>query len=104
MARLQLDLSDTYEALIEKLQPLCDLRTKKDVVENALLLLGWAATEASNGLAIAAVDEDRRIYREVHAAALEGAKTYKARKAKQPEPELEDAPRIAAKVAAVSHR
>jgi hypothetical protein len=66
MARLQLNLSDTSENLISRLMPLCDLRTKTDVVENALMLLGWAATEASQGRTI---------------AALEGARGYKTRMA-----------------------
>lgn len=59
--------------------PLCDLKTKKDVVENALTLLGWAATQSSKGLSIAAVDEERKIYKEVVTTALEGAKNSSAR-------------------------
>ena len=86
MTRLQLELSDTYDGLIDKLQLLCDLRTKKDVIENALLLLGWAATETSRGLSIAAVDEGRRVYKEVQAAALEGAKTFNVRQEKSKKP------------------
>jgi hypothetical protein len=74
MARLQLDLSDTSTALLDKLAVLCDLKTKKDIVENALILLAWAASEASRGLSIAAVDEERRIYKEVRTQALEGAR------------------------------
>ncbi len=38
MARLQLDLSDTHEALLEKLRVLCDLKTKKDVSKTRLCL------------------------------------------------------------------
>jgi len=79
MARLQLDLSETSDALIEKLMPLCDLKTKKDVVENALMLLGWAATEASQGRSISAVDETRKVYKEISTPALEGAKSHPAR-------------------------
>lgn len=79
MARLQLDLSETSDDLIEKLMPLCDLKTKKDVVENALMLLGWAATEASKGRSIAAVDEERSVYREISSPALEGAKSHPTR-------------------------
>lgn len=74
MARLQLDLSDTHDALIERIRETCDLRTKKDVVENALLLLGWAATEAAKGLSIAAIDEERKVCKQVHTPALEGAR------------------------------
>jgi hypothetical protein len=74
MARLQLDLSETHDEIITELMQMCDLRTKKDVIENALMLLGWAAKEASNGLTIAAVDEGNGIYREVETPALFGAR------------------------------
>jgi len=74
MARLQLDLSESHDLLIQRLMDLCDLSTKKDVIENALLLLGWAANETRRGLSIAAVDEDRKLYKEVHMPALEGAR------------------------------
>jgi len=73
MARLQLDLSETDNALITTLMEMCDLRTKKDVVENALMLLGWAAKEAQRGLMIAAVDEENKNYKEVQTPALLGA-------------------------------
>lgn len=76
MARLQLDLSDTSDTLLDRLMPLCDLKTKKDVVENALMLLGWAASESSRGLSIAAINEDRQVYKEISTPALEGAKGY----------------------------
>jgi hypothetical protein len=79
MARLQLDLSDSHDRLLVRLMELCDLSTKKDVVENALLLLGWAAGEAAKGLSIAAVDENRKVYKEVQTPALEGAKGSRER-------------------------
>jgi len=75
MARLQLELSESHERLLNKLMDVCDLSTKKDVVENALLLLGWAAEKSAQGLSIAAVDEKRKIYKEVQTPALEGART-----------------------------
>ena len=77
MARLQLDLSDTTSTLIDQLMELCDLKTKKDVVENAVLLLGWAASEVNAGRSIAAIDEKRKIYKEIHTPALEGARLKK---------------------------
>jgi hypothetical protein len=70
---LHLDLSDTNDLLVKKLMDICDLKTKKDVVENALLLLGWASTEAAKGLSIASVDEERKVYREVQTPALQNA-------------------------------
>lgn len=74
MARLQLDLSETQDKLISELLVMCDLRTKKDVVENALMLLGWAAIETQRGLTIAAVDEVNKIYKEIQTPALLGAR------------------------------
>ena len=74
MARLQLDLTETSDEVIVTLMKLCDLRTKKDVVENALMLLGWAAREASHGNTIAAIDGKNEIFREIEIPALLGAK------------------------------
>ena len=74
MARFNLFLSDTQDALLDDLKKLCDLGSKKDVVENALMLLGWAATEAAKGLSIASIDESRRVFREVETPALQGAR------------------------------
>ncbi len=74
MARLQLDLSETHDELVKTLMEVCDLRTKKDVVENALMLLGWAAKESQRGLTIAAVDEQHETYKEIQTPALLGAR------------------------------
>jgi len=73
MARLHLDLSDTQEALLKQVMELCDLSTKKDAVENALILLGWAAAESAKGRSIASVDEADKQYREIKTPALQGA-------------------------------
>jgi hypothetical protein len=74
MARLNLDLSETHEILLERIMKLCDLKQKKEVVENALLLLGWAAAESAKGLSIASVDEERKLYREIQTPALSSAR------------------------------
>jgi hypothetical protein len=73
MARFNLTLTDTQDALIEDVKELCGLKTKTDVIENALMLLGWAAAEAAKGLSIAAVDEARKVYRGIQTPALQGA-------------------------------
>lgn len=74
MARLNLALSETHDALIDDLKELCDLKTAKDVIENALMLLGWAAAEAVKGRSIASVDEEHKVYQEVQTPALLGAR------------------------------
>ncbi|MBV8594480.1 MAG: hypothetical protein JOZ27_09295 [Caulobacteraceae bacterium] len=74
-ARLQARLSDEDDALIDRLQTLMGLKTRTAVVENALMLLAWAASQTYEGLAIASVDEKRQRYNEVHLPALDRVKS-----------------------------
>ena len=71
MAREQFELSVTQSQLLEQLMKECDLPTKKAVVENALVLLGWAVREIKGGRTIAAVNETDKLYRELTMPALE---------------------------------
>jgi hypothetical protein len=51
------------------------LKSQTAVVENALMLLAWAAAQSHRGLAIASVDGQKPAhYNVVHLPALEGAK------------------------------
>lgn len=74
MSRLQVTLHEEDMELIETIQKLCKLESKSDVVEEALVLLGWAAVAASKGLAISAVDEENDRYKEVETRALQRAR------------------------------
>ena len=74
MARLQLNLSPTHDALIDRVKEVSGLTTKTEVVEDALLLLHWAVVEAHKGGTIAAVDEANRTYKEILSRAIMGAK------------------------------
>ena len=65
MAREQFELSSTQSQLLAELMAECDLPTKKAVLENALVVLGWAVSEVKNGRSIAAVNEAKKIYREL---------------------------------------
>ena len=65
MAREQFELSSTQSQLLAELMAECDLPTKKAVLENALVVLGWAVSEVKNGRSIAAVNEAKNIYREL---------------------------------------
>jgi len=69
-----LDLSETQEALLKQVMSLCGLSSKKETVENALTLLGWAAMESAKGLSIASVDDERKQYREITTPALQNAR------------------------------
>jgi hypothetical protein len=72
--RLQVRVSDQQKQLVDRLQELCGLKTQTAVIENALMLLAWAAAQSHRGLAIASVDEQKQRYNEVHLPALEGAR------------------------------
>ena len=74
MSRRSLSLTDTEERLVKKLRVLCDLRSDTEVIAEALSLLGFLATEASFGRAIASVDKDKNIFKEIHARALSNAR------------------------------
>ena len=65
MAREQFELSSTQSQLLTDLMAECDLPTKKAVLENALVVLGWAVSEVKNGRSIAAVHEAKNIFREL---------------------------------------
>jgi hypothetical protein len=72
--RLQVRVNDQQKQLVDRLQVLCGLKTQTAVIENALMLLAWAAAQSHRGLAIASVDEKNHRYNEVHLPALEGAR------------------------------
>ena len=74
MAREQFELSASQSEIITHLMDVCDLPTRKAVLENALVILGWASAEVRKGRSIAAVDETRKVYRELMLPALETAR------------------------------
>jgi len=74
MARLQVRVNDQQKQLVDRLRVLCGLKTETAVVENALMLLAWAAAQSHRGLAIASVDVPKKRYDIVHIPALEGAR------------------------------
>lgn len=78
MAREQFDLSQSHSDLLSRLMEMCELPTKKAVLENALLVLGWAAREAQQGRSIASLDSGRKIYREFTMPALQAAQHHRA--------------------------
>jgi hypothetical protein len=65
ITRIQIELSDENLSRYEKLMEKCGVRTKKDLINNALTLLEWAIRERENGRVIASVDEKTEKYKEV---------------------------------------
>lgn len=70
MPRLQIDMPDHRIKALEQLMEDCGLATKKDVVNNALTLFQWAVDEKKHGNAIASVDRQKDVYRELQMPAL----------------------------------
>lgn len=71
MPRLQIDMPDHRIKALEQLMEDCGLATKKDVVNNALTLFQWAVDEKKHGNAIASLDRQKDVYRELSDARIE---------------------------------
>lgn len=56
--RLQIEIDEAQMKELEKLAELSGVRTKKDLLNNALTLLKWAARQRMQGYAIQAVHAD----------------------------------------------
>jgi hypothetical protein len=78
MAREQFELSKSHSDLLTRLMDMCELPTKKAVLENALVMFGWAVSEVQKGQAIASVNDKRKVYRELTMPVLETARHHRA--------------------------
>ena len=68
--RFQIDLTDDELNSIDRLGTLAGLRTKKEVILNAITLFRWAAKEIMYGRTICSVDEKTQIVRQLELPAL----------------------------------
>ncbi|HYY56974.1 MAG TPA: hypothetical protein VE842_06540 [Pyrinomonadaceae bacterium] len=71
VTRVQFELDDDQIAELEELRELGGLRTKKDLLNNAITLLKWAAKEEARGASIFAVNEASGTYKELEMPFLE---------------------------------
>lgn len=62
LKRLQFDVSDSEVRELDRLMTKCGLLTRKDMFNNALTLLRWAAREIENDRDIASVDDKTEQY------------------------------------------
>lgn len=74
--RVQLDLSPNELERMNKLMFMTASTTRKDLFNNALTLLQWAAQEVKSGKQIAAVDKDKKEYTIFSMPALDAAVQY----------------------------
>jgi len=65
LLRLQVDLSEERVRKLEDLMRGSGIKTKRDLINNALTLLEWAVKETRAGRTIASVDEKDKAYKEL---------------------------------------
>ena len=65
MIRLQIEIDENQLKELERLQELTGLRTRKDLVNNALSLLKWAIKERARGCSIVSVNEEKKTFVEL---------------------------------------
>jgi hypothetical protein len=75
--RKNFEFDERYNEMIGTLKNVCGLKTETSVIEEALVLLAWAAAEASKGSKIGSFDEQKQVLREITSPALEKARTWK---------------------------
>lgn len=70
LRRFQIDLTEDELRSIEHLGAIAGIRTKKDVVLNAITLLRWAARETMYGRSICSIDDRTGATKQVELPAL----------------------------------
>jgi len=55
--KLQVDLSPTQLAMLDELQDIGQLRTKKELLANALTLLKWAVQQKKEGRTVVSMEQ-----------------------------------------------
>lgn len=65
MSRLQINVTDQQLSDLEVLIAKCGIGTKKELFNNALVLLDWAVREREKGNIIASINEKTAQYREL---------------------------------------
>lgn len=79
VVRVQLDLTESRIKELEEIMVKTGVSTRKDVFENALVLLDWAVSQADRGRTFGAWDENTETFHEVLMPALASVrKNYEA--------------------------
>lgn len=68
--RFQVDLTDDELGSIDRLGTMTDLKTKKEVILNALTLFRWAVKETMLGKVVCSLDEETNSMRQLELPAL----------------------------------
>lgn len=65
MARIQFEVPEGSVVAMDELQERLGLSTRKDLFNNAITLLDWAAEQRRVGRSIASIDKNGGVYREL---------------------------------------
>ena len=65
ITRIQFEVNEQLASTLESLMADTGIRTKKDLLNNALTLFAWAIREKKAGRTIASVDEQNKTFKEV---------------------------------------
>lgn len=85
-AGFQVELNPEHVNELERLRELAGAGTNRELFNNAVTLLKWAADEKQQGRAIVSLDEVKKNYRELKMPTLENiAVTGRTSKQQQPE-------------------
>jgi len=71
MVRIQFELPEDQAAALESLMQATAVRTKKELLNNALTLFEWAVNERRQGFKVASINEEEKKIRELLMPALQ---------------------------------
>jgi hypothetical protein len=65
MVRVTIELAPEKQQEIEDLLSECGFSDKKDLINNAITMLGWAVKSLKSGCKVGTIDEENRQYTEL---------------------------------------
>src|SRR5690242_16457284 len=74
--RKNFDFDPRYIEIMGRIKKMCGLKTDTSVVEEALIIMAWAANAAARGQKIGAYDERSGVLGEITSTALEKARHW----------------------------
>lgn len=74
MVRVQIEITEEKSRELELLMKESGIKTKKDLINNALTLFEWAVKEIKEGRKIVSLDEKNKKYKEVFMPCLSNIK------------------------------
>jgi hypothetical protein len=77
--RVQLDMNSSLIEIMNDMMSLCEITTRKQLINEALSLFAWAVDSVCKGRTIASVDEANQVYAELSMPSLSAAARNKKR-------------------------